>query len=194
MTKALQIAQDDKHGYSMVNRYGNPDYDCSSLVIACVDDVGIPVKSFGATYTGNMRTAFIKAGFVDVTNIVDFKTQRGLQRGDILLNEVHHTEIYLGNKSTVGAHSNYDGVSGDGSGREICVAPYHDYPWEVCLRYPVATADNLVFTLSELNTALLVLRGNYGDGEARRIRLQKEGFSPDKVQALVNVLYPVFDV
>ena len=56
---ALSIANDDTHGYSQVNRWG-PDYDCSSFVIECYNHEGIPVKVNGATYTGNMLSAFLK--------------------------------------------------------------------------------------------------------------------------------------
>ena len=33
VTRALEIAADDSHGYDQANRWG-PDYDCSSLVIS----------------------------------------------------------------------------------------------------------------------------------------------------------------
>lgn len=67
---ALDIANDDSHGYDQVNRWGSPDYDCSSLVITAYDKAGVPVKSKGATYTGNMREAFKKCGFVEVSDMV----------------------------------------------------------------------------------------------------------------------------
>lgn len=48
-----------------------------------------------ATYTGNMRSQFTQHGFqwIPWSQIVSVSN---LQRGDILLNEVSHTEIYLG--------------------------------------------------------------------------------------------------
>ena len=67
---ALDIANDNSHGYDQVNRWGSPDYDCSSLVITAYDKAGVPVKSKGATYTGNMREAFKKCGFVEVSDMV----------------------------------------------------------------------------------------------------------------------------
>ena len=45
----LDIAADNSHGYSQVNRWG-PDYDCSSMVIQAWENAGVPVKSAGATY------------------------------------------------------------------------------------------------------------------------------------------------
>lgn len=63
-----KIATDDSHGYSQDSRWGNPDYDCSSLVIQAWEQAGVPVKTAGATYTGNMYNIFLKWGFKDVTN------------------------------------------------------------------------------------------------------------------------------
>ena len=59
---AESIAADDSHGYDQINRQG-PDFDCSSLVIASYKSVGVETTS---TYTGNMKSGFKKAGFVEV--------------------------------------------------------------------------------------------------------------------------------
>lgn len=67
---ALEIANDDSHGYDQINRWGSPDYDCSSLVITVYDKAGVPVKAKGATYTGNMRDAFKRCGFIEVSDKV----------------------------------------------------------------------------------------------------------------------------
>lgn len=66
--KAEAIAADDAHGYDQINRNG-PDFDCSSLVCHVVESVGIPVRQNGASYTGNMKAAFVKCGFkiIDTT-------------------------------------------------------------------------------------------------------------------------------
>ena len=66
--KAEEIAADDRHGYDQINRFG-PDFDCSSLVCYVVESVGIPVRQNGASFTGNMKAAFVKCGFdiVDTT-------------------------------------------------------------------------------------------------------------------------------
>jgi len=136
----IAIANDNTHGYSQVNRWG-VDYDCSSLVITVVQNSGIPVKNNGATYTGNMLEVFKKCGFTDVKNKVNFATGSGLQYGDILLNTYHHTEIYIGNGKVCGAHSNYDGKTGDSSGKEINIKNYYNYPWYHCLRYTKETAE-----------------------------------------------------
>ena len=52
-------AADDSHGSDQSAR-GGPDYDCSSAVISAWELAGAPVKSGGATYTGNMRSVFLR--------------------------------------------------------------------------------------------------------------------------------------
>lgn len=64
-TMAEQIASDDSHGYDQIKRWG-PDFDCSSLVIEIYEELGVPVKTRGATYTGNMFGVFKKCGFTEV--------------------------------------------------------------------------------------------------------------------------------
>ena len=129
----MKTAQDNSHGYSQNTRWG-PDYDCSSLVISAFEQAGIPLKSLGATYTGNMLTAAQKAGFVSVP-----VAQR--KRGDILLRHTSgsdgHTAIYLGNGKLVHAAGTYSHPeSGDQSGMEVCIQDYYDAGWQYCLRYP----------------------------------------------------------
>lgn len=141
VTWALQIAQDPAHGYDQTHRWG-PDYDCSSLMISAWQQAGVPVKEAGATYTGNMRSAFLRCGFEDVTAEINLKTGAGLQRGDILLNTQHHTAMSIGSGQIVHASINEKGKatggkSGDQTGREICVRSYYKYSkgWDKVLRY-----------------------------------------------------------
>ena len=129
---ALKTANDNLHGYSQNTRWGNPNYDCASFVISAYEAAGIPVIEAGATYTGDMRAAFLKCGFEWIPGNPDVNS---LQPGDILLDESDHTEMYIGNGQNVGAHSNYDGVNGDSSGREVCVGNYYSHPWDGVLRY-----------------------------------------------------------
>ena len=44
---------------------------------------------------------------------------------------------------------------------------------------------------AELSAALAVCYGEYGNGQERVNKLKKDGYDPDKVQALVNKLFPV---
>ena len=135
--EAISIANNNSHGYSQASRWGTPDYDCSSLVISVVQNAGIPVKDYGSTFTGNMYPAFRACGFDDVTGQVNLYNGAGLQRGDILLNDVNHTAIYIGNGQIVHARGS-DGhpEPGDQTGREIVSGQgYWNYPWDHVLRY-----------------------------------------------------------
>lgn len=187
VNEALNIADDSTHGYDQVKRWG-PDYDCSSLVIHCFDKAGLPVKTNGATYTGNMYNSFLKSGFVDVTSIVNVKTAEGLLRGDVLLNAKHHTAIYCGNRQEVEASINENGKTvggktGDQTGREILVRAYRNYPWDYVLRYK----DNCPMKTTE-EIAKEVIEGKWGNGEVRRSRLEKAGYNYLVVQKCVNTL------
>ena len=107
---AINIANDNRHGYSsVIGQRTGPDYDCSSFVASAFHQAGFNVSA--DLGTSNMVSAFVNAGFT--------KYNRGaveLQRGDIMWKS-SHTELYIGNNQCVGAHKNYDGVSGDtGSG------------------------------------------------------------------------------
>ena len=134
---AEQMASDNSHGYSQANRWGNPDFDCSSLVIMAWEKAGVPVKSRGATYTGNMRPVFLACGFKDVTASINLNTGAGLKRGDVLLNEVNHVVMYVGSGKIVHARSSEgNSLPGDQSGNEIRVQSYWNYPWDCVLRYP----------------------------------------------------------
>ena len=133
---ALRIARDDSHGYDQGGRWG-PDYDCSSLIISAYKAAGVPLT---CTYTGDMKRDMILHGFVEVPTSV-------LKAGDVLLNETHHTAMYIGNGQIVHAAGNEHGgatggLSGDQTGREICIAPYYvpSYGWDCALRY---TADQV---------------------------------------------------
>ena len=131
---AIDVAGDNSHGYSqdLYIRWGRPDYDCSSLVISAVRAAGL--NAGDAAWTGNMISELTRHGFVWHSGM------KGLRRGDILL--VHnsnrqHTEIYIGNGKTVGAHiaetGGIYGLGGDQTGHEIDVGPYYNI-WQGYLR------------------------------------------------------------
>ena len=156
----IEIAQDSSHGYDQNQRWGERgDYDCSSLTITAFEKAGFPVKSkYGATYTGNMKQAFINCGFKDVRNAVNLTTGTGLKRGDILLNEVHHVAVYIGNGLIVQASINElgkatGGKPGDQTGREINISEYKNYHrggWDCVLRYEEELDTNIVNKKGEL--------------------------------------------
>lgn len=132
-----KIAADQSHGYSQQDRWG-PNYDCSSLVITALQQAGIPAKDRGATFTGNMRSVLMSLGFKDVTGKVDRATGKYMERGDILLNELHHTAVFCGSGKIVHARGqSYGSPSTGDQGQEIAVTNYYDYPggWDCVLRY-----------------------------------------------------------
>jgi cell wall-associated NlpC family hydrolase len=148
--KATQImeswANDSAHGYDQVYRWGEKgDYDCSSAVISAWELAGVPVKTKGATYTGNMYSVFIANGFEDITAQIDLAHGIGLKRGDVLLNHKNHTAMYAGGGNTVEAFINEYGTTtggqpGDQTGKEFVLRLYRNYPWDCVLRYTGAEA------------------------------------------------------
>ena len=135
---AVSIANDNSHGYDQLHRWG-PDYDCSSLLISAWQQAGVPVQANGATYTGNMKNVFIKCGF----EVIKWSRAVGLKRGDVLLNEKHHTAMYIGDGKLVMASINEQGKAvggrtGDQTGKEILTCNYYtpSYGWDYVLRYP----------------------------------------------------------
>lgn len=138
---AVAVADDPSHGYDQAQRW-SPDYDCSSFVISAWQQAGVPVRTSGASYTGNMYWAFIHCGFRDVTNSINLNTGANLQKGDVVLNTKHHTELYIGNGKMVKASINElggvtGGKTGDQTGREIYIGNYYkpSYGWDYVLRY-----------------------------------------------------------
>ena len=115
------------------------NYDCSGLVINCLENAGIPAKQKGATYTGNMPEVLPNIGFKNVIASVNLSTGSGMKRGDVLLGN-GHTAFYCGNGKLVHASINEKGTttggkSGDQTGREICIRSYYNKPWKYVYRY-----------------------------------------------------------
>ena len=132
---AIDTANDNSHGYSQASRWG-PDYDCSSFVITAYEQAGLKVREAGASYTGNMRGAFLRCDFVDVTTQVGLSSGYGIQPGDVLLNYSAHTCLAVGggkvaNCRTAEGHPQ----AGDQSGNEIRIQSYWNFPWNCVLRY-----------------------------------------------------------
>lgn len=165
------MAADEKHGYDQSHRWG-PDYDCSSLLITVWEQAGVPVRTGGATYTGNMREVFLRCGFADVTREVSLGDGRGLAAGDVLLNHRNHTAMMVDKYNLVQARINElgtvtGGQTGDQNGGEIAVRSYYNYPWDCVLRLPDGIEDvgatGETGQIGVLEKLPLLRRGSRGD-------------------------------
>ena len=94
LTEALKIADDDRYTYSQANRYGEFQYDCSSLVARLYSQY----FNFNAPST---TSGYGSEYFVGADGSVE------LQPGDVLW-KPGHVEMYIGNGLQVGAHT--DGI------------------------------------------------------------------------------------
>ena len=117
---AINIAEDDSHGYNQCARTG-PDYDCSSLVWYSLKENGFDANLLGSypfsTYTE--ANVLKSLGFTEYT----YTSHADLQPGDILL-RAEHTAIYGGNDLVIQASINEfgsicGGATGDQTGGEI---------------------------------------------------------------------------
>lgn len=149
---AVGIANDPSHGYDQINRWG-PNYDCSSLAISAYEQAGVQIRENGGSYTGNMKTAFTKCGF----KAIPYKKRMPLIRGDVLLNEKHHTAMYIGDGKLVQASINekggiIGGKTGDQTGREISVGSFYEFRhgWDYILRYPEEEEKEVIIVNVEL--------------------------------------------
>ena len=184
---AKDIAADNSHGYDQSGRWG-PDYDCSSFLITAYKKAGLKLES---TYTGNMYSDFLKHGFKNVTASVNMATGAGLEAGDVLLNHVNHTAMYIGNGQIVHASINENGKTtggqpGDQTGKEIYIRSYYNYPWDVVLRYVGGNTESSEPTAQPVKTVsvqLPVLRkGNKGPAVAMlQGALKYHGFDPNGI-------------
>lgn len=182
----IRIAADDTHGYDQRYRDGKPDYDCSSLVIAAVKAAGYNTGS--ASYTGNMFSAFKKAGAADVTAQIDLKTGKGLKIDDILLTPGKHTAVYTGSGKITDARIAENGKAiagkkGDQTGHEIETHSYYNYPWKHVLRFNDISVPATASAVDYTALAKDVIAGKYGNGIVRKKALGDKYY---RVQAEVN--------
>ena len=121
MEWAVQTAEDDSCGYDRWDRFG-PNYDCSSFVSTALMEGGFPLG--GCLSSATICRRLEEQGFV--------RYNRGevqLRRGDVLVNPGTHVELYLGDDRCVAAHQDYDGRSGDSTGKEIQIRSLDDCPF-----------------------------------------------------------------
>lgn len=124
------------------NAGASKDYDCATFVNAALAYSGMGEEHMKATVKPSpvvrgVRDIMKKNGWKKVTIKHKYKkngktkyyytkpTVKQLKRGDILVNTSCHIQIHVGDGWDVGAHNNYDGKTGDSSGREVSV----NYTW-----------------------------------------------------------------
>lgn len=119
------------------------DRDCSSSVIDAWKSalVGTPHDGAlnGATYTGDMRGAFVGSGLFRWRPMGDGYIA---QRGDVYLNEANHTAMCQSavpdtlSEFLINEHGKIvGGQVGDQTGRESLIRGYYDFPWDGILEY-----------------------------------------------------------
>ena len=93
LTEAVRIADDDRYTYSQANRYGEFQYDCSSLISRLYK------KYFNFTAPSTTRGYYTTSPYyVGIYGSVE------LMPGDIVWKQ-GHVELYIGNGLLVGAHT-----------------------------------------------------------------------------------------
>lgn len=128
----IAIANDNSHGYSQINRSGNPDFDCSSLVGHALAKAGFNVNVNSTTR--NLYEQLKRCGFTSCS--------RPFQKGDIHLAVGHHACVSTDSEHIVHASIDERGTTkgrkaGDQTGKEICIRKYYtpSYGWNYHLRY-----------------------------------------------------------
>lgn len=128
----IAIANDNSHGYSQINRAGNPDFDCSSLVSHALAKAGFNVNVNSTTR--NLYEQLKRCGFTSCN--------RPFQKGDIHLAVGHHVCVSTDSEHIVHASIDENGTTkgskaGDQTGKEICIRKYYtpSYGWSYHLRY-----------------------------------------------------------
>ena len=174
---AIDIANDNAHGYDQVRR-NSPDFDCSSFVATALNYGGFNVPI--VAYTGNLLKHLLSVGFKQVS--VSAKRERG----DIFLTPYKHVVLCVDSEHIVHASINEKGTTkggktGDQTGKEICTRKFYTpkYGWKYHLRY-CSTKQELDQLISD------VISGKYGNGIARKNRLESLGYNYKEIQKLVN--------
>lgn len=180
---AVATAYAAEHGYSQINRNG-PDYDCSSFVATALASAGFDIAKTNTTRT--LYASLLAIGFEEVDDVE-------VKRGDIFLTPGKHVVLAINDDNIVHASQDERGgstgeESGDQTGKEICVRCFYtpSYGWQYHMRLnegPKQEKPKGVF-----HTCYEVLRGAYGNGEARVERLAKDGWDYDMIQTIVNYI------
>ena len=185
-TLAYKAAQNDNIGYDQNQRdsYGvalaKADYDPSKITTPVESDcskgvidnvkatgyiLGMPeLQHLEATYTGNMRAGFAKAGFIVLTESKYLTSGDYLMAGDIVLNDTHHTATVVTNGTKSGNETNsMPLVKDDSTG------------------YAVSQLQSMLNKVSYRNQKKLTVDGEFGPNtKAQVIFYQMDrGLTPD---------------
>ncbi len=142
--EAQKMADDDSIGYSQSTRRLNPNVDCSSFVFYALKKAGFNVGDSPFNTIG-MDTTLPKLGFKKTSWSGDASQ---LKKGDILWAS-GHTEIYLGNNRTIGAHQDLDGRDGDGSGNEVSAVKLRTSAFTAYYRLESSGSSGSTVTISD---------------------------------------------
>lgn len=203
---AVNVANDQSHGYSQQLRDGNPDYDCSSLVYYALKSGGFTLKnSKGTTLTyafdtSSMHNWLTNSGFMYIT-MSSLGNNANVQRGDILWKS-GHTEMYLGNGEQVGAHGNQpktyspnrSSSPGD-QADEISVSKFNFNNWEGVFRYtgyiPDPEPDPIPDPIFELVTPTISTdKSSYNIGDTVNISWAASPSGSNLSHYWLNVIAP----
>lgn len=164
VTWIRSIAEDNSHGYSQYNRYGTPDYDCSSLVTAALRVAGANIPKNLTTY--NMKKYLESIGYTSIP-ISDKR-----EAGDIFLSVNHHVVMCVSRLNIVHASIDESGsikgrIPGDQTGKEICMRSFYNpsYGWDYHFRY---TGEKKV---GEVEVNLKVIKKGMKDPEVGTVQI-----------------------
>lgn len=143
----VAMANNNKIGYNNLTKgyegyYGDPDLDCGYFVSRGLQAAGLfdestdqvfePNGDNGTSGFGIYNPALNEAGFVGY----NYAGEDLLLPGDILINDGHHTEVYIGNGKLAGARDT-DGhpEPGDQTGTEVSVSNFYEGGWDYVYSY-----------------------------------------------------------
>lgn len=165
--------------------FAGGDRDCSSAVISAYQAAGLDVN---ATYTGNMREAFLATGKFEWWNT----SSTTAQRGDIYLNESDHTAMCVDDGSGSYGYdalaefsiNEFGGITGgqvgDQTGSESSIHGYYDFPWDCTLHCTDRELANRAAAVMEHlctcpNHGYTQSSGRWGDGTTESIEVDGSG-------------------
>ena len=216
---ALEIANNNKYGYSNNwpnNKFGEGaapyDGDCGAFCSYCLNQalkqIGINTNEYYEPQGGT--AIYNEAYLLKYCNRYNYTGTRN-EPGDILISSGHTVMVTaIGTdytKDTITHASNdYDGKSGDSSGKEIRSQTLYDGGWRYIYRLKdeynkiindSSSNDNKESNTTEitpielLQCAIEVIKGNYGNNPERKTKLvAKYGANKaNQIQQLINLAF-----